>query len=58
MREAREAAKMSRFALAIHLNVTERTIVRYEAGETQPDGSTVDAIAKVLRIKRQRLMEA
>lgn len=50
LRRAREERGVSRFALAIALGVTERTIARWEAGQGSPSIDQAFHIADVLSV--------
>lgn len=50
LRRAREDRGVSRFALAIALGVTERTIARWEAGQGSPSIDQAFAIADSLGV--------
>ena len=48
IRTAREAAKLSRRLVAIHLDVTEETIRKWEKGDTPIPVPAMDAIGKLV----------
>jgi len=50
LRRAREERGISRFALAIELGVTERTITRWESGQGSPSIDQAFAIADSLGV--------
>ena len=56
MRKLRERAGLSRFALAVKVGVTERTIIRWENGEQSPTMTIAERIADVLGVSMDDLV--
>lgn len=51
IRELRESLKMTREELAVKAHVSMFTIARIETGKTTPRYNTLEAIARVLKVK-------
>ncbi len=57
LREARKAAKMTQKEVASAINVTESTYCGYETGKRRPDAVTITALARVLNVSGDFLLE-
>ena len=55
LKERREALKLSQYALSVSIGVDDSTVERWEAGETQPSGGNLVALADALEMPPQVL---
>lgn len=58
LRYLRESARYTQAELARELGVARMTIMRWEGGETVPDGWQVRELARVLRVAPQHVIDA
>ena len=55
LKERREALKLSQYALSVSIGVDDSTVERWEAGETQPSGGNLVALADANSVRNECL---
>ena len=56
LRELREEKKLSQEALAREMGVHQRTISKYELGESEPDIATIEKLCKFFKVSAGYLL--